>query len=77
MHRDDDGELIIDSGAGDDVKLLGCYSSSARATQRIAAAREMPGFREEPDCFFVSEYVVDRDEWTSGFETIGWEGTPS
>lgn len=76
LHRDADGELIIDPGAGDDVKLLGCYSTSVRAARRIDLARELPGFREEPECFVVSEYVVDRDEWTAGFETFPWDGAP-
>jgi hypothetical protein len=76
-HRDAEGNLLIDPEAGDDVKLLGCYSSDGKAQSRIDRARGLPGFREEPDCFFVDRYVVDRDEWASGFETLGWEDARS
>ena len=65
-----DGEVRIDEQAGDDVKLLGCYSTEECAQERIDRARLLPGFAEEPDCFTVSRYVIDRDEWTEGFVTM-------
>lgn len=55
-----------------DVKLLGVYSTEARARGRASAARELPGFRDAPDGFEVSEYEVDRDAWTEGFATFTW-----
>ncbi len=67
QHLDDFGTPLCDEQAGDDVKLLGAYSSDERAKARISAARLLPGFRDEPDCFQISAYVVDRDEWPSGF----------
>ena len=69
-HRDDAGELIWCEEDGDDLKILGVYSSQARAQERIQRAGALPGFRDEPDCFFVSHYTVDRDEWNDGFTSV-------
>jgi hypothetical protein len=46
------------------------YSTEARAEDRIERARELPGFQDEPECFFVSCYVVDEDHWRDGYVTI-------
>lgn len=66
-HVDDDGDLDLD--VGDDVKLLGVYSTEQRAQERIHEAQTLPGFRDEPDCFFITTFQVDKDEWTSGYFT--------
>ncbi len=55
------------SKAGDDAKLLGVYSSDAAAQARIESARTLPGFSDEPDCFQITLYTFDKDEWTEGF----------
>jgi hypothetical protein len=68
-HRDPDGELLLDEEAGDDVKLLGAYSTENRARDRITHARSLPGFDEEPDCFWIDRYIVDEDQWREGFYT--------
>jgi hypothetical protein len=68
VHRHD-GEVRINEQAGDDVKLLGCYSSAQPANFRIERARLLPGFAEEPDCFIVARYEVDRYEWAEGYVT--------
>ncbi|MEU5938564.1 hypothetical protein ABZ807_05145 [Micromonospora sp. NPDC047548] len=67
QHRDDAGELVWDEEDGDDLKMLGVYSSEARAEARIQRARKLPGFQDEPDCFFISRYTVDQDQWDDGF----------
>jgi hypothetical protein len=69
-HRDESGELVWDEEDGDDLKILGVYSSEARAEDRIRRARELPGFRDEPDCFYVNRYTLDRDEWDEGFVSV-------
>ena len=61
------GEVRIDEMAGDSVKLLGCYSTEHLATERIARARLLPGVANEPDCFIVDRYEIDRDEWAEGY----------
>lgn len=67
QHLAEDGMPLCDEQAGDDVKLLGVYLSRDRAEARISAARLLPGFRDEPDCFEVMKYVLDRDEWQEGY----------
>lgn len=70
-HLDEDGEPLCDEQAGDDVKLLGVYSSDAAAQARIESARTLAGFSDEPVCFQVSRYTLDKDEWTEGFLITG------
>jgi hypothetical protein len=45
----------------------GVYSTDAKAQQRISQAQTLPGFQEEPDCFQIVAYTVDKDEWTTGY----------
>jgi hypothetical protein len=66
-HLDDDGSPLCNEKAGDDVKLLGVYSSDLAARARIESARGLPGFSDEPACFQVTQYTVDKDEWVQGF----------
>jgi hypothetical protein len=68
-HRDEGGALIWDEEDGDDLKMLGVYSSEQKAQDRIVRARKLPGFRNEPDCFIVDAYTLDKDHWTEGFIT--------
>jgi len=67
QHLDEQGDPLLDEQAGDDAKLLGVYSSRGRAQNRLSDAQQLPGFRDEPDCFQISPYTVDRDEWPEGF----------
>ncbi|MCZ7423762.1 hypothetical protein O7605_30065 [Verrucosispora sp. WMMA2121] len=60
-HRGEDGELVWDEEGGDDLKILGVYSSQQKADERMVAARRLPGFRDEPDCFLVDSYPLDED----------------
>ncbi|HKT04038.1 MAG TPA: hypothetical protein VJT31_31320 [Rugosimonospora sp.] len=69
-HRGEDGELVWDEEDGDDLKILGAYSTEQKAQDRIVQARRLPDFRDEPDCFLVDRYVVDEDCWPEGFDTI-------
>ncbi|MGW4648360.1 hypothetical protein [Kitasatospora sp. NPDC004289] len=66
IHRDPDGYVHQDE---DEWRLLGIYSSEAAAEARIAQARLLPGFRDEPDCFEVIPADVDHDTWTDGYFT--------
>jgi hypothetical protein len=60
-------DFWADEQAGDDVKLLGAYSSRERAIDRIRRSATQPGFRDEPLCFYIDEYILDRDRWTDGY----------
>ncbi|MEU7873502.1 hypothetical protein [Dactylosporangium sp. NPDC049140] len=66
-HTDENGVLTWDEQAGDEVRRLGTYSSEAKAQARIERARLLPGFRDEPDCFYIAESILDTDEWAEGF----------
>ncbi|WP_433560927.1 DUF7336 domain-containing protein [Nocardia sp. CA-151230] len=68
-HGDDDGDLDWDEHEGDEVKLLGVYSTEQRAQERIREAQTLPGFRNEPDCFHIDKCQVDKDDRTSGYFT--------
>jgi len=69
QHLDEAGDPLCDEQEGDDVKLLGVYSSDAAARARIESARLLPGFSGEPDCFQISPYTLDKHEWTEGYVT--------
>ena len=55
------------SGAEEDVKLLGVYSSEQKAVEGRERAKRLPGFRDNYQGFQIDAYVVDRDEWREGF----------
>lgn len=71
-HFSDPDDYWSSEEEGDDVKLLGVYSSRAAAERAIERARTRPGFRDEPRCFFVGDYVLDKDAWADGFVTLEW-----
>ncbi|MYR60682.1 hypothetical protein GTY54_32110 [Streptomyces sp. SID625] len=77
LHIDGEG-VFLSERDGDDAKLLGVYSSHAKAEERMRRARLLPGFADEPDCFVIDDYVLDEDEWTDGFEPVppSARGTP-
>ena len=68
-HRDEDGQ-VINLDENEDLKIIGVYSSAVLAGQAIARAQLLDGFRDEPDCFIVGGYEVDKDAWTDGFITV-------
>ena len=70
QHLDDDGSPLCDEQAGDDAKRLGVYSSDAAAQARIESARTLPGVSDEPDCFQITLYALDKDKWTEGFSIV-------
>lgn len=69
MHIDEDG-VFIDEQDGDDVKLLGIYSTEEKAEECIVRARLLPGFQDEPECFVIVPYLLDDDTWEDGFVRI-------
>lgn len=70
VRHHEEREVYVDEQDGDDVKLLGVYSSRDRAGERIRRSRLLPGFAEEPECFVIGEYTLDQDEWTEGFVRV-------
>lgn len=58
----------------DTSKLLGVYSSREIAQVRIYEARALRGFCRFPDAFTIDEYVIDEDQWTTGFAQTDADG---
>lgn len=69
-HVGTDGELVWDEEDGDDLKLLGVYSTEPRARERIENARGVPGFADEPNRFLIDKYAIDEDQWAGGFISV-------
>lgn len=64
---------------GEDVKMLGVYSSETRAADAIARYKILPGFSDSPNLaspesdqgFHITPYTLDEDEgWAAGFVTV-------
>jgi len=49
------------------VKVIGIYSTEDLAEAAIGRARVLPGFIDQPDCFTIERYDVDKDHWPRGF----------
>ncbi|WP_194892308.1 DUF7336 domain-containing protein [Catenulispora pinisilvae] len=73
LHVDDHDDVYIDEHDGDNVKLLGVYSTFEKAQERRTRARTLPGFATEPECFVIDEYTVDQDTWAEGFKRARFE----
>lgn len=54
---------------GEDIKLIGIYTTLANAEQAQSRAELLTGFKDFKEGFEISTYELDKDEWTSGFIT--------
>ncbi|WP_443946597.1 hypothetical protein ACJVDH_05680 [Pedobacter sp. AW1-32] len=54
---------------GEDVKLIGAYSTREKAEEALSRSIRLEGFKDFPEGFEISAYKLDKDEWTSGFVT--------
>ena len=56
----------------EDAKLIGVFSSRAKAEAALDRVRDQPGFRDTPECFDISEYGVDPNHlgWSEGYVTV-------
>jgi hypothetical protein len=52
-----------------DDKLIGVYSSEAKAEAARQRKLRHPGFRANPVGFHISRYELDRDYWSEGYIT--------
>jgi hypothetical protein len=59
VHFDEDGDIAFDENEGDCLNILGIFSSERGALDRIEFAKSEPGFRDEPECFYVAPYTLD------------------
>jgi hypothetical protein len=64
------------SGHSEDAKLIGIYSNNNNAQEAISRLQDKPGFRDHPEGFEISTYVVDKDGWVEGFITANEAAFP-
>ena len=74
--------LHVFPGDVEDYKFVGVYSSHENAVRAVERLQLQPGFRDfqelvadlgkgrEGSGFYLDEYRLDEDGWTSGFETV-------
>jgi hypothetical protein len=55
---------------GEDVKLIGVYSTEDVAREAVARIGQQPGFRDHPQGFHIERYPLDADHWREGFVTV-------
>ena len=55
---------------GEDVKLLGTFSTKENAEKAQTEAALLEGFKDNLEDFEISEYDLDKREWREGFATI-------
>lgn len=53
----------------DETKLLGVFSSFEKAVQVIQEYKNLPGFKNRPDDFYIDKYEIDKKYWIEGFES--------
>ena len=58
---------LIEREEGDDVKVIGIYSSAALADAAALELSSMPGFSDSPQGFTVDAYELDTTFWLDGF----------
>ena len=54
---------------GEDVKLIGVYSTKELAENALVRMSKVEGFRDHTAGCEISEYKIDKDNWTAGFIT--------
>jgi len=55
---------------GEDLKLIGIYSSNALAEAARERLSSKPGFSNAVDGFLIDRYEVDKDHWAEGYATV-------
>lgn len=54
---------------GEDVKMIGIYSTEKKAIAAQSRAELLEGFKDSKEGFEISRNKIDQDEWVSGFVT--------
>jgi len=55
---------------GEDVKLIGVYSSKELAEAALVRTSKFRGFSDQLEGFEISPYEVDIDSWKAGFTLV-------
>lgn len=54
----------------DEDKMIGVYSTKAKASGAMRRYRKLKGFRDYPDGFIIDPYRLNQDHWAEGFVTV-------
>lgn len=66
-------DLTDDFGTHEEVKLIGVFSSEAKAKEVIEQLKGKEGFRNYPlNCFEVNKTKIDQAGWVEGFFIARW-----
>lgn len=57
----------IKDADNEDVKIIGVYSTEAKAKSAILSLMKKPGFKAYPDGFSIDIMAVDKTFWQDGF----------
>lgn len=51
----------------DETKILGIFSDKQKAEEALAEYKQLPGFKDKPNDFYIDEYELDKKNWIEGF----------
>jgi hypothetical protein len=60
----------------EDIKLIGVYSTEAKADSALRRSESLPGFSSSREGFHIQAYQLDKDHWAEGFVTRLTPPTP-
>jgi hypothetical protein len=63
-------QYTYDKDGRDETKFIGVYSTEAEAQAAINRLKEQNIFSNQPGCFFINGYEVDKDQWTEEFAAM-------
>ena len=67
-------DLTDDFGTHDEEKLIGIFSSEAKAQEAINFLKSREGFRDFPlSCFEIHKTKVDQVNWIDGFSAVHYK----
>lgn len=65
--------LTDDFGTHEEVKLIGVFSSEAKAREAMELLQDKEGFRDYlPQCFMIDRARLDETGWADGFYIARW-----
>ncbi len=66
-------DLTDDFGTHEEIKLIGVFSSEAKAQETIERLKDKEGFRDYPlSCFEIAKTKIDQTSWADGFFIARW-----
>ena len=51
----------------DETKVLGIFSSRQMAEEAVGSYRQLPGFRDKKEDFYIDKYEVNKKYWGDGY----------